>query len=97
MRIRARKDRNHPEIVRAFRELNCSVLDLGQIGGGCPDLLVGVRGRNLLVEVKDGEAIPSKRKLTPDQEEFFATWRGSKVVVETVDDVVTMVRAFSQV
>lgn len=83
------------EIVKAFRDLNCSVLDLGQLGSGVPDILVGVRGRNLLIEIKDGKA--GARKFTPDQVEFFATWRGSRCVVTSVDDVMAIVRALTQV
>lgn len=92
MRKIARRDRNHSEIVACFRKLGWSVLDLAQLGGGCPDLLVGFGKRNILVEVKDGEAVPSKRELTPDQVKFWNTWRGEKRLVESIEDVLSVVR-----
>jgi hypothetical protein len=92
VRVRARKDRNHGEIVKAFRKLGWSVLDLAQLGGGCPDLLVALGKRSILVEVKDGEASPSNRELTSDQVKFWNTWRGEKRLVESVDDVLSVVR-----
>lgn len=95
MRRRARTDANHTDIVQAFRRLGCTVLDLSRLGSGCPDALVGIRGRNYLVEIKDGSKPPSARKLTPDEEEFFREWRGFVMIVESLDDVERMVRAFS--
>lgn len=87
MRIIAKRDRNHAEIVKRFRDLGCSVLDLGSVGGGCPDILVGYGGINALVEIKDGSKPPSARTLTSDQVDFFASWRGDVIVVATLDDV----------
>jgi Holliday junction resolvase len=54
MRRAARVDRNQSEIVTALRSLGCSVQPLHTIGSGCPDLLIGIDGQNLLIEVKDG-------------------------------------------
>lgn len=88
MRRAARTDANHAEIVKAFRSLGCSVLDLSRLGGGCPDILVGMGMRhNVLVEIKDGSKPPSARKLTDDEEAFFKAWRGAVVIAESLDDV----------
>lgn len=86
MRRAAKVDRNHKEIVAAFRACGCSVVSLAALGRGVPDLLVA-RGRWMaLVEVK----APGGR-LTPDQEAFMAVWRGPKVqIVRTVDDVLEL-------
>jgi hypothetical protein len=41
MNNRHRRDSNHDEIVESLRQIpGVSVLDLSQIAGGCPDLLV---------------------------------------------------------
>jgi hypothetical protein len=40
------------------------VQTLAAVGCGCPDLLVGYRGKWWLAEVKDGEKPPSARELT---------------------------------
>ena len=90
-RTQSKRDGNHKEIVKAFRDSGCTVLDLASVGGGCPDLLVGYGGRNILVEVKDGSKPPSARKLTPDQVVFCDSWRGGCVyVVEDIDGVVNL-------
>ena len=42
-------------------------------------------------EVKDGSKPPCKRKLTPDEEAFHASWRGHVAVVESVEDALKIV------
>lgn len=76
MRCIAKIDANQREIVDALRAVGCSVQLLAQVGNGCPDLLVGWRNRNFLLEVKDGAKKPSARKLTPDQVAWCEAWRG---------------------
>lgn len=87
MRRAAKVDDNQPEIVKAFRQMGASVQHLHTVGKGCPDLLVGFRRRNLLVEVKDGSKSPSRRKLTQDEADWHAAWRGRVHIVETFEDV----------
>lgn len=88
MRRAAKVDANQTEIVKAFRELGCSVAITSHLGKGFPDMVVGIMGRhNLLVEVKDGAKPPSKRKLTPDEQEFKDNWTGQYCVVESIEDV----------
>ena len=82
-------DRNQSEIVLALRKVGATVHPLHAVGFGCPDLLVGYRGQNLLMEVKDGELPPSARRLTPDQIGFHSLWRGQVAVVKSVDEAIT--------
>ncbi len=82
MRRASKIDSNQPEIVEKLRELGASVQILSAVGKGCPDLLVGFQGRNLLLEVKDGDLVPSARKLTPDQLGWHAGWQGQVTVVD---------------
>ena len=91
MRRAARTDANQAAIVRALESLGCTVQSLAAVGGGVPDLLIGWRGLNLLLEVKDGGKPPSERKLTPDQVRWHRDWRGQVAVVETVDDAIQAV------
>lgn len=81
MRRAAKIDANQPEIVEALRAVGASVQPLHTVGGGVPDLLVGWRGANLLMEVKDGSKPPSARELTPPQQKWHQTWRGQRIVV----------------
>lgn len=90
MRRAAAVDANQPEIVAALRKAGCTVVPLHAVGDGCPDLLAGRDGRNLLIEVKDGAKPPSKRKLTPDQIEFHAGWRGQIAIVTSAEDALRL-------
>jgi hypothetical protein len=42
------------------------------------------RGRNYLIEIKDGSKPPSKRKLTSDEQEWHDTWRGTVYVANNM-------------
>lgn len=86
MRRAARIDTNQPEIVQALRAIGASVAPTHMIGRGFPDIVVGFRGLNFLIEIKDGSKPPSKRQLTPDEQEWHEAWQGKVVVVETVDE-----------
>jgi hypothetical protein len=92
MRRAARTDANKAEIVAALREAGATVWDLR-----LPvDLLVGYtdaqgKGHTLLMELKNGRAIPSAQKLTKLQSTFMASWTGGPVV--TVNDVAGALRA----
>ena len=91
MRIKARVDANQVAVVKALRGIGASVRPLAQLGDGIPDLLVGRRGINLLLEVKDGTSKPSERKLTPAEQTFANTWAGQVRVVESVREAVDYV------
>ena len=86
MRRAARIDANQTQIVSALRSVGASVELLSAVGKGCPDLLVGYRGMNLLMEVKDGKKPPSERKLTSDQIVWHREWKGVVTVVNSVDE-----------
>ena len=93
MRRARRVDRNHAEIRTVLRALGCEVEDLSDVGRGVPDLLVRTRqGTVLLVEVKDGEAPPSRRALTPDEAAFANRWASSYVIVSTVAEAIAASR-----
>jgi len=91
MRRAAAVDANQKAIVAALRTVGCSVLPLHAVGKGCPDLLVGWGGFNLLMEVKDGKKPPSARALTQDQVDFHRDWRGHVAVVTSVKEALEAV------
>lgn len=82
MRRAAKVDVNQMEIVNYLRSVGASVAITSTIGKGFPDLVVGWKGRNYLVEVKQ-----TKGKLTDDQFTFAAHWKGQIAVVRSVIDV----------
>ena len=90
MRRAAKIDANQTEIVKALRQVGASVQSLASTGKGCPDLLVGFRGVNWLLEIKDGQKVKSARKLTDDQVVWHQTWRGKVYIVESVDQALNL-------
>ena len=92
MRVRARKDDNHIELVAVFRTLGFSVMDTASLGNGCPDLMCARNNQTWAIEIKDGNKMPSQRKLTPDEIVFKDTWKGRYALIESVADVLALVR-----
>lgn len=93
MRRAAKVDRNQSEIVHALRTAGATVQPLHTVGAGCPDLLVGFRGANFLIEVKDWKAAPSDRKLNPTQVSWHDGWKGSVAKVETAEAALAVIGA----
>lgn len=89
VRRAAKVDQNQPEIVTALRAVGATVTPLHAVGSGCPDLLCGYAGKNVLIEIKDGAKPPSARRLTKDQKRWHATWAGQVVVVKSIDEALT--------
>ncbi len=96
MRRAAKTDSNHQEIVAAFRKFGCSVLHLASVGGGCPDICIGLNHKSALVEIKDGKKPPSARALTKDEQKFHEEWKGSLFIVEDLEDVINLVRGLER-
>ena len=80
MRYANRIDANQNKIVDAMRKVGAVVRIISQ-GDGIPDLLVGYKGYTILMEVKDGDKVPSARKLTEPEQKFFDDWRGGMLIV----------------
>ena len=89
MRRAAKVDVNQAQIVAAFRALGCSVKPAHAVGEGFPDLVIGYRGNDYLVEVK-----APKGKLTPQQDQFRETWRGGYHVARSTDDAIQLVESW---
>jgi len=70
-------DNNQTQVVKALRDLGATVQHLHAVGKGCPDIIVGFKGKNLLLEIKDGD----KKVLTPDQVNWHKLWKGQVNVV----------------
>jgi hypothetical protein len=90
MRRRAKTDTNQTSLTAGLRQAGVSVQPIHMIGQGCPDLLVGLAGQNYILELKAPGA-PSRQRLTPDEVEWHATWRGQVAVVRTLDEALRVV------
>ena len=78
-----RNDAAHAEICDALRSLGFSVQSLAGVGGGVPDVLAGMAGRNFLLEIKTDKA-----KLNETQTAWHDSWRGQVAVIRGVDDAI---------
>ena len=91
----ARVDSNQSEVTKALRKIGASVQLLHSVGKGCPDMLVGYKGVNILLEIKRDET----KKLTPDQVIWHHNWRGQVATVATAEEaynaVMEQVKRFS--
>lgn len=91
MRVR-KADKNQPDLVKQIRKLGISVAHTHTVGDGFVDAVLGYKGVNYLVEIKDPSQPPSKRKLTPDEIKFHESWRGQVAIIETIDDVLKLIK-----
>ena len=82
-----RTDKNQKDIVNALRKVGYVVQHLHSVGAGCPDILVGAGGLNILIEIKEGDG-----KLTPDQVTWHAVWKGQVSIARTPDEALEIVK-----
>ena len=94
MNSKHRTDANHVEIIQAFEDLGCSVVDLSSAPRnlvrniGLSDLLIGTCGTNQLVEIK---TVGNNYNLK--QIAFGEKWRGEKPnLVRCTNDVIDLVQ-----
>lgn len=71
-----RIDANADAILTAMEQAGASIYR-----GGPLDAIVGIRGDNLLIEIKT-----VKGKLRASQKAFLARWKGQAFVIRTVED-----------
>ena len=87
MVYRRKVDSNQAEIVSLIRSVpGVSVFDVSRFGHGLPDLIVGFRGVNYLVEVKS-----ERGDLTDAERDFFNDWQGQAAIARTVDDLLQII------
>lgn len=84
---KAKVDLNQPEVTKRLREFGISVELLHTLGGGVPDLLLGVGGWNFLIELKSS----AKGKLTKDELEWHSTWGGQVDQAITVEAILNII------
>jgi len=83
-------DSNQTRVVKALRDLGATVQHLHAVGKGCPDIVVGYKNRNYLLEIKDGE-----KKLTPDQVIWHYDWKGQVEVVTSPEHAIETIKKLS--
>lgn len=81
-------DKNQPAIVAALREAGATVEQLHAVGHGCPDIVVGFRGVNYMMEIKNPHG---RMKLTSLQRAWYGTWQGQVNVVSTIAEALYVI------
>ena len=79
-------DSNQAQIIADLKKIGVSVLNLSRVGGGCPDILVGWQGKNILIEIKT-----AKGNLNDLQIEFFKEWKGPKFVCKSINEIIEII------
>ncbi len=84
-------DSNQKMIVRQLRKIGASVYVTSMVGKGFPDLVVGYRNKNYLIELKDGSKSESRKQLTDAEKEFFLIWNGQVNKAEDIDEILKII------
>ena len=87
MRRAARTDDNQHELVEALKKIGAKCYFIGKP----VDLLVGYRGKNLLLEVKRPDKRGQPSAFTKEQKDFIETWPGDVAICYTIDEAISAV------
>jgi rhamnose utilization protein RhaD (predicted bifunctional aldolase and dehydrogenase) len=89
MHYKKRVDENQNRIFHTFIALGASVCNLSTVGRGCPDALIGYKGKTVLVEIKSS----NKAQFTEPQIKFMQEWRGGAVSrIDSVDAAIRLIK-----
>ena len=87
-----RTDANQQDIIDKLRCIpNLSVVSTHTIGKGFPDIIVGYKGNNYMIEIKDGAKWKSQQKLTADELVFHMKWKGQICVCNSFEQVFELI------
>ena len=89
MRYSAKRDDNEAQIVDALEACGATVQRLD--AKGVPDLLVGYRNQNLLMEVKIN-GLRKEAMLTVRQKEWLSKWNGQWTIVSTPNEAMKVLQ-----
>ena len=86
-----RVDGNQKKITEQLRRLGVSVAVTSSLSNGFPDLVLGYKGRNYLIELKDENKPPSQRELTKDEMKWHSDWRGQINTCKNLDEILEVI------
>lgn len=86
-----RIDANQNEIVKQLRNLNISVAITSSLGNGFPDLVLGYKNKNYLIELKDSKKPKSQKLLTELERKFFNEWNGQVSKCESLTNILEVI------
>ena len=80
-------DANQGDILKGLRRVpGLHIIDLTEVGEDCPDVLVGYKSFNWLIEIKTENG-----KLKPGQQRHYNEWYGQTAVARSLDDVLRII------
>ena len=79
-------DANHAEVVKAYEDMFCTVVDTHALGKGFPDLLVAFAGYCCPVEIKTEEG-----ELNAAQRTFLRDWPGPMRIIRSREEAIAHV------
>ena len=94
MSVIKRTDANQKIIVAALRAAGASVAITSSLGKGFVDIVAGINGFSLLMEIKDGSKARSQQKLTEAEQKFFDEWKGHAAIVTTIDEALSEIEKY---
>ena len=83
-------DANQVSITKGLRKFGASVKPVHTVKGFV-DLVVGFKGKNYLLELKDPDQVPSKQKLTVGETKFQQDWVGQVATVKTLEEAIEVI------
>lgn len=97
-RYAARTDANHKEIVEALHGVGATTENTAALGQDRPDVIVGFRGRNYWLEIKNPaqrskSGVPWKGR--NQHEEWHARWNGHVETVWTIEEALRAIGALA--
>lgn len=87
MRRAARTDANQHELVEALKKIGAKCFYIKEP----VDLVVGFRGRKILLEVKREDKKGWESAITKAQKEFIEGWPGEVHICFTIDEAISAV------
>ena len=87
-----RVDTNHLDICATLRRLGATVVSTAALGHAFPEAVVGYRGHNYLIRIKDAR---KRWELDNDQEDFHSSWKGQIVIIDSIDAAVEWINGFA--
>ena len=85
------KDATQDPIRAALVAAGATVQDLSGIGGGVPDLLVGYKGANYLIEVKSPTGLKHQTGLRQTQVDWHGKWTGQVNVANSPEQALAII------
>lgn len=95
-RLVTRIDDNQNEIVKVFRDNGASVKITSSVGQGFGDIIIGYKGVNVIVEIKDGSKSLSRQKLTKDEIKFRNGWQGKYAVINSKTKALELLKSIDE-